>query len=311
MDMIEMKALIKQAVREVLAEQTKPMDLLYAFEGNLSTTTFYNPAIAAFGMSISIQKGSVQIHIAEPFDKNNRGFAKPGEKRYDHEHPFVFGLTVNECHMITENFEALLAGTYQRPVEPGKTIDPKYVNVMEFMHKTRKFYVGPISDRSGHQTLKVGIYDQERGKTTGYIFRADQAELKIFRSFLSNAVTLVPVLVAVIGGISKSAKSAIYDINTKNGTTVAKPATPSVNNDNDDFGFNPSSTEDGMFEESSPPTQTTSAPTTVSDSAPWEDTPSPAPSQIPGDDFDPTPSQPTVAPQATKTVGSEGVDWGF
>ncbi len=216
MDKNEMKSLIKEAVAEILSERPKPMDILSSYESKVYPVTFYNPAISSFGMSISVARASVQLYMAAPINKNRRGFAQPGEKVYDHDNPYIFGLTIHECFLIQENFDALVNGTWEKPSDPHKPVNEKYKNTMEFQHQSRKFFIGPITDTSNRKTLRVGIYDPERQGSLTYILRPENGELRIFRSIISNAIMLLPFMIALSSGIVRNFKSALYDANNKN-----------------------------------------------------------------------------------------------
>lgn len=341
MDMDEMKNLIKTAVREVLAEQPKPMDLLTAYESKSYPVTFYNPAIASFGMSISVSRASIQIYMAPPIDKNVRGFAKPGEKRYDHPNAFVFGLTLHECFAISQHFDGILHKTWERVQEAGKPpIDEKYKHTMEFQHQTRRFFVGPINDSHGRPTLRVGIYDPEKtgdSKMINYILRPENGELDIFRSFMLNAVSLLPFIIAFAGGVVKNFKSAIFEVTSNksngngngNGAVTAAPSNselgsgwsvPSTTTNTSapskdwETGGVPGNAEtppdDLKMPGGNPWDGPTQNPLKPSAPAPSSNTSFPIP-DAPAFDVPSEVTAPTVAPQTQVQVNPEDVAWGF
>ena len=100
--------------------------LLTTMENNTTTLTFFNPAMSALGISVSVMKGTVQLTLCEPFDKSNRGFAKSGEKRFDWPNSIIFSLVPVECYEICKNFDALVSGEYKRTTDNyGKPIEEK------------------------------------------------------------------------------------------------------------------------------------------------------------------------------------------
>lgn len=208
--------------------------LLTTMENNTTTLTFYNPAISALGTSVSVMRGTVQLTVAEPYDKTNRGFAKPNEKRFDWPNSIVFSLIPVECYDICKNFDALVKGEYKRTVDNyGKPVEEKYQNTMTFQHQTRKMFIGPIDSKmdGGIKSLRIGIFDGEKGKAINYIFREN--ELFLFKKFLENSVTMLPFLTSFLMGAGKLIKSSLYKMNNNGNDSVNYQQPPEDNFDID------------------------------------------------------------------------------
>jgi len=210
---------------------------------NTSTLTFYNPSMSTIGIAVSVISGSVPIYMAEPLDKNVKGFPKAGEKRYNHDNPYIFSLTPTECVDIVTNFNSLVEGTFKREKDNyGKPVDEKYQGIMSYNHNNKKFFIGPIESKMGPQpfkTLRVGIYDPEKSSTVTYIFR--ESELLLFKKFLENSVVLFPFFTSVISGIGKLIKNTLYTMSMeeKQGS-VAKNKINNISEDNyipEDSGY--------------------------------------------------------------------------
>lgn len=259
------------------------MDLVGKFSMNVGRLEFYNPAIAYFGVDISVSKGVLQIFIALPLDKSKRGFANPGERRYDHENNYVFTLSSEECYAIIRRWDALLAGTY---VKPNAKEDDKYKNVFELIHKQRKMFIGPTTEMTTQKpTLRIGIYDPERSGSANYLLRTANGELEIFKNFVENGYKMLPFMSSFSNGLLKSLKSTLYTMGTNgtngNGNTSA-PASPQESSSGEwDFGGDQDTVApvDNTPEPESGPASETTSPDNFD---PFGEFDSPKPQETPG-----------------------------
>ena len=95
---------LKTALKDVLQAELGPiirkellsqaMNLMKSYDGLLSPITFFNPAMSSLQLSVSASKQTFQLYMVEPIDKSNRTMPKQGEKRYKHDKPFNFALTI-------------------------------------------------------------------------------------------------------------------------------------------------------------------------------------------------------------------------
>ena len=185
--------------------------MLEKLQNKIINTMFYKPTLSCLGLAVSVMKGTLQIFIAKSLNKVT-SFAKPGERRYDHEHSFVFSLNSNECYILDKIFDELIAGTR-----------PSY----EFLHQTRKLVVKhAVGNKSGLETLIIAIADTERKETAPYIFTVENGELEIFRGFLKRMYDTFPFVCATITGMIKASKSRdrqelpYYNNNNNSNTTA-------------------------------------------------------------------------------------------
>jgi len=164
-------------------------------------TMFYNPKISCMGLAVSTIKGTLQVHLAKSLNKDST-FAKPGERRYDHENSLVFSLTIIECCELDNSFDSILSGELEKK---------------EFLHQTRKFIMKGIVNKTGEKSIAVSIYDLEKKDSCGYILR--QNEMIIFREFLRRVYQDLPFICSVINGVLRTLKSVEYDNNRNNAST--------------------------------------------------------------------------------------------
>jgi hypothetical protein len=201
---------------------------------NTATLTFYNPSMSTIGISVSVISGSVPIYMAEPLDKNVKGFPKAGEKRYNHTNPYIFSLTPTECVDIVTNFNSLVDGTFKREKDNyGKPVDEKYQGILSYNHNNKKFFIGPIESKMGPQpfkTLRVGIYDPEKTSTVTYIFR--ESELILVRKFLENTIVLFPLMTSFLSGVGKLIKNTLYTMSMEEKQGVTKNKINDIPEDN-------------------------------------------------------------------------------
>jgi hypothetical protein len=182
----------------------KTLELEYGF----NSLTFFNPATSMVGISASIFKGKVQISFSESLDKNVRGRAKAGEKRFNHEQKIVISLQPAECLKMRTCTDLILQGKY---VNHAAT-DEKYKNTLVFDHMQQKLYVKAVEFKDTKYISLTASSNDEKGKRTiGYMLRAD--EYKLFCEFMENGYKLLPFVNACVVSLIKSVKMGMFKYN--------------------------------------------------------------------------------------------------
>jgi len=141
---------------------------------------FFNPRLSTITLSVSMNKGTVQIAMAKTINPNFTGRPEKGQKIYDWENTVYFSLQPIECVLILENLNALLNGTYVNHKEKNDRFK-KCITLTHFRNnQPSRLLIDRTKDQSGNPTgsmLISIIPPQDMGSPVTYAFRHEEMKL--------------------------------------------------------------------------------------------------------------------------------------
>lgn len=239
LEVINYKTIIKKTIFERHLNMD-PINVLQEFCNlAISKPSLYNPKTSLISWDITSAGNSVHIYLAKTLNPNNVGVVKKGEKRYDHEKPAHFSLSVDECFQILEAYPKLIKGIYENPKEN----DPKYKKQFSLQHFRfdtsgskfpSRFILETSKDKNGNiiPSLKLTLIPPKsfpKTQVVSYSFRI--SETKRFITFIETFCKNSDFLVSTITCIQSLIRQAIAKSKNSSGNTSYKKSYESKTQD--------------------------------------------------------------------------------
>jgi len=252
--------------------------LLEGMQFDSKNLTFYKPRMASLGFTISTMARTLQVVLTPPIEGASTGFAKEGEKRYDHDNNVYSSFSPEDAYNILVNWNEILDKSYVSPTAN----DDKYKHIFSLQRQDGKFIQIEGSEDIKSKLLTLRIAIRTNSGTLNYILRSGY-ELAVFKMLLEHTFKDLIFYSEVIQGVVKQLKKPLGALSSGGSSGPAQASSQQSSYSNASSTPAADDPNAGIFSDMNSDGTTKSPP--VQNETPAEASPAPSPTPPANDPF--------------------------